>query len=261
MSKKITTPVVAIIVLAVYFVFLSNDKPSKASSNRIHLIDQSIAQAPKKNRNQQNVSNYIAPPIDISYDDNDANGNSSEVSANQANINTQAERKKLLGVRRISLKNIDQLKTAAIDKSPEVRTAVAERYRELEIEYEIEKNITRKPNQSGKFVPNMLENMLSEKDGFVLERQLDYLNEYTGINDSSVIDTLQELLKRPDLSANTLSKIAQLEMDKYNMDLEDIKVAFQDSPSISQMSEIEGAYLNDLLRQLVNERSQELLTP
>ena len=161
-------------------------------------------------------------------------------------------KQRALDARRTSLENVDLLRTFINDPNPAVREATLSRYLDLEAEHEVDNNITRRPNESGRFTPRVLENLSIENDNFVLAKSLDYLGEYGGQGDSNIESSLQKLLQNPNLSTDTLSRVGELLMDNNNMPLDQVKETIQKSPSVQQLPESELIYLQRTLDKLNN---------
>lgn len=174
---------------------------------------------------------------------------------NSMDLSDSDGKQRVLAVRRIGLENVDLLQQFVTDPRPEVRGAALARYRDLEVEYEVEGNIMRRPSESGRFVPAILENLATESDSFAQGEALDYLGEYGGKDDPNVEAALRQLLQRPDLSTDTLSRVGELLMDNYSLPLDQVKEAVQNSPSVQQLPESEANYLLKMLEKLNNGRS------
>lgn len=163
------------------------------------------------------------------------------------------EKTQLLNIRRMELNNVDGLKILLSDSNPEIRTAAIGRYKELESEYELEENITRNDKQSGRFLPEILEQLEGENDSFVQDKAFDYIWEYAGKNDGSVKNTITNLLERDNLSVNTLNRISELNIDRYDMSFDKVKTIIQESPSFSQLTEADIQHINTTLKSLNNQ--------
>lgn len=146
----------------------------------------------------------------------------------------ESDEHRTLTAKRMNLEDAPRLRELATDPSPLVRDAALERLRQLEGEYEMEARIERRPGEPGQFLPTVLDALDTESDPFAIKSGLDYLGEY-GENDPGAAQTLEQLLRRPDLPATVLMQIGELLAENHGLSPEQVRQLLLDSPSAGQL--------------------------